>query len=527
MFSKINSVLIVKLLTIILFSTSINAQTVINNNNLRFGDGSENSINDHGLLKQPFYYNQSSSDWRKLTYRDYPLDVRFGIDGDGSNNWNINGTVVGNPLLANITFDYSGMTYAAGNSGDAYGIAIVSGNITINGKLFLVENKYTLLQNEGYIKMQVKLTNLSSSTVQNVRVWYGTRDDYVGGTDSPTKERGKIENNQFQMIGSPSEPSNVLKIRTSTEAVLFYSNSNRAFTSIASCCTFTYATESNPLTNSITATNDGSYAMYTRFNDLDPNESDEITIYYAAGTLADIDDIIESVAQAAQSVFDITQTTAKFSYSVSQNGTSNYIIVPKGSTAPTEAQIVAGNNYTGVTVAANGSFSSTANITDTIPTSGLSVNTEYTVHVVTLYNNGTSNVFTAIESSDFTTAANDDPTGSTISNQSFCINSTQSGIPITITDAYPVVGNYNLSGSSSNNTLINSAGITFGGTGSNRTINLTPNSGQTGTATITINFNDGVGGTGSQNFNITVLPYGGICTPPRVLINPHITIKNK
>ena len=40
----------------------------INNGLLRFGNGTENSIDASGNLKQPWYYNSDNTEWRKLTY---------------------------------------------------------------------------------------------------------------------------------------------------------------------------------------------------------------------------------------------------------------------------------------------------------------------------------------------------------------------------------------------------------------------------------------------------------------------------
>ena len=82
------------------FSQFTGTNQVINNGNMRFGDGVEVSITVSGTLKQPFYLS-SSNGWRQLTYTDirvspsnkYPLDCTFGVGGDGTNEWNINGVV--------------------------------------------------------------------------------------------------------------------------------------------------------------------------------------------------------------------------------------------------------------------------------------------------------------------------------------------------------------------------------------------------------------------------------------------------
>lgn len=56
------------------FMSKTNAQEILNNDLIRAGNGTEQSINAYGTLQQPFYYNSTSALWRKLTYSIYPLD---------------------------------------------------------------------------------------------------------------------------------------------------------------------------------------------------------------------------------------------------------------------------------------------------------------------------------------------------------------------------------------------------------------------------------------------------------------------
>src|SRR5690554_830418 len=313
------------------------AQTnrILNNDRLRLGNGNEHSINSAGNMQQPFYYNGSV--YRKLTYNSYPLDIRWGIGGDGTNSWNTNGAITENPSFSNQTYDYSDFTITNSTTGDGYGQIRTAGEITVNGQLFRVENTYELLQPEGYIAIRVKITNISAAPASNVRLWVGTRDDYVGGTDRPTKERGNLVSEEFEIIANQADQAKAIKISTSEEAILFFSNSDRAFSTIQRCCSFSNATDQDPATNVITDTNDGSYALYVRFNDLDVNESDELIWYYGAGTLPEIDEIIRRVANAAIGAFDnITYQTADYAATTSADGTGYWVLVPDGSTPPTE-----------------------------------------------------------------------------------------------------------------------------------------------------------------------------------------------
>jgi hypothetical protein len=91
-----HNVLVIVFLVIQLFhNTSISAfvptnPVVLDNGLLRFGTGSENSINATGNLQQPFY-KSFDGNARKLTFSSYPLDFELMEGGDGTNWWNRNG----------------------------------------------------------------------------------------------------------------------------------------------------------------------------------------------------------------------------------------------------------------------------------------------------------------------------------------------------------------------------------------------------------------------------------------------------
>jgi hypothetical protein len=61
---------------------------------------------------------------------------------------------------------------------------------------------------------------------------------------------------------------------------------------------------------------------------------------------------------------------------------------------------------------------------------------------------------------------------------------------------------------SSNAGLISGGGLVFGGSGANRTLTLTPVTGQTGSSTITMTVNDGQN-TSSSSFQLTVTAPAG------------------
>ena len=399
-FSKI---LIFILLVTILISSQIvfAAEIIFNNDHLRFGSGFEPSINNSGNLKQPFYFNGSI--WRQLTYYDYPLDFEIGEGGDGTSWWNINSEGEErkyNPELSDFTLDSTGFTsYEEGTKG--YGTLITNGTVTINGKNIQINNKYELSQEKSFIKVTTKFTNKSESTVSNLRYWVGTRDDYVGGSDSPTKEKGNLTDGKFDPISNQSTTASALRLSTDEEGVLFYTDTDKANIIVGESFGWTNVLNRNPVGSPITVNGDDSYAFYVRLNDLEPDASDEIVWYYAAGLLTDLEDIVRDVAAAAASVFNIESKKAEFRTSSEVSGTVYYMVIPSNSTAPTAGQIESGEAYDGVEVIARGYDSLTAGGEKTFTLEGLEVYTGYDLYIVVKDNEGK---YSSIAKNSFTTA---------------------------------------------------------------------------------------------------------------------------
>ncbi|OAI55817.1 hypothetical protein AYO49_01070 [Verrucomicrobiaceae bacterium SCGC AG-212-N21] len=100
-------------------------------------------------------------------------------------------------------------------------------------------------------------------------------------------------------------------------------------------------------------------------------------------------------------------------------------------------------------------------------------------------------------------AVNDAPTVTAIASQTAVKNTPTAAIPFTVGDVETAAGSLSVGGSSSSQTLVGVGGISFGGSGANRTVMVMPNPGQTGTATITVTVSDGALSATSV-FNLTV-----------------------
>ena len=101
------------------------------------------------------------------------------------------------------------------------------------------------------------------------------------------------------------------------------------------------------------------------------------------------------------------------------------------------------------------------------------------------------------------TPVNDAPTVTPIANQTTTENTPTGAIPFNIGDAETPAANLIVTGTSSVTTLVPNGNIVFGGSGSDRTVTLTPAPGENGSTIITINVGDGTVVT-SITFTLTV-----------------------
>ncbi|MBN8701790.1 MAG: T9SS type A sorting domain-containing protein [Bacteroidetes bacterium] len=100
--------------------------------------------------------------------------------------------------------------------------------------------------------------------------------------------------------------------------------------------------------------------------------------------------------------------------------------------------------------------------------------------------------------------SNTKPIASAIINQSVCVSGAINNISFSITDED--ANSVTLTGYSSNTTVVPDTGIVFGGSSTNRSISITPNSGQYGTSTIYIVATDNQCVNDTTYFSLTVNP---------------------
>lgn len=322
------------------------------------GTGEVESILGSGNLKQPWYKNGNGG-WSKLTFSTYPLNYGLGVDGDGTAEWNTNGTyqeVSGN--LTNMTIDCSQFveTSRVGTLSIGYGKLTVSGRVTIGTKVFEVTRSYSQTSTSKYTIFNESIKNIGTTALTNARLWIGTQDDWIGQNDSNTKKRGNIVNGVFTQISSAAVQPKVLEVSNGTDTVYFYTTSNLGYvTGLNRYGDFkTQVMNQSPATAAVSVTNDGSYGMYLRFQDIAPGASESFTWYYIASTKAAAESLLGNVASAAlpgaptvnsvtagnaQASVDFTEGTAggaaisNYQYSI-DGGSTWQTRSPAGTTSP-------------------------------------------------------------------------------------------------------------------------------------------------------------------------------------------------
>lgn len=327
------------LVVMALSATTAEAQRVLNNGKLRFGDGTQASITTAGNLEQPWYNDPAlgggaDPSWYKLTFSNRFMEAAIAAGGDGTSTHNTNGTILTNAALTGQVIDDSGFIPVSGSVG--YGTLVSTGTVAIEGTTLELQNTYRLAQNDKFIRVEFRVRNTGALPATNLRYWVGTGDDWIGFTDSPTKERGNFVSGAFQMLSNAATPSQMIRIYSGQSGVLFYSTNPAVGTAINSCCSFNpNIVNQNPATSAITLTNDGSYGVFMRFADLAPGDSALLVWYYAAAPFSELNALGGQVAAAAGSVVSYSPTV--FAEAAANDGTIS----------TTATITIAGDTFTG------------------------------------------------------------------------------------------------------------------------------------------------------------------------------------
>lgn len=258
---------------------------VFANKFLRFGTGSESSINAYGFLKQPFYFSPSLQQWFQLTYFNYPLDLAIGTKTGP--NWS--GSTVQNLYdlsTPSVTLNYSSyiVTSTVGSN-----ITVGHGTITseftanINGDAIKIKQAFTLREGFQNITIKTTLFNMAASDIGNVYLWVGTKDDYIGTNDRNNKTRGNLQpGNKFTAITSNGADSSAIKVSNDVDTVFIYTYYPGTNTAYARYGPFSNVYNTNPssLAPATLEATDGSYALVMPIGTIAVGAYVDVTWYY-------------------------------------------------------------------------------------------------------------------------------------------------------------------------------------------------------------------------------------------------------
>jgi hypothetical protein len=346
---------------------------------LRVGSGAEMSINAHGNLLQPWYFSDT---WYKLTYSNYPLDMAVGLGNTATSHWTAS-TVYDLYALGprDATTDWTGFipVSSAGGVSTGYGVVVSARTFSIGDSVIRIVNRYTLTATGRFIRIQTEATNLGSATAYNMRVWAGTRDDWVGYSDSPRKTRATLSNTSVVPLTASTQAASALLIESGVEAVLFYS----AFPGVNSvwnrCCSFANAYNQDPNANAVVSPyEDGSYAAVFYLGDMAPAATQTLTWYYAAGPR----DILVSTVVAA-----VANQTAGEAFSPLPTPTNTRTLSPGASNSATIT--ASGSGTASGTAAATATSSATSSASSTAASTGTSSATSTATGSTSLSASGT------------------------------------------------------------------------------------------------------------------------------------------
>ena len=278
------------------------ASCVFANPSLRFGTGVETSVNAWGLFVQPWYYSHTANTWYKLTYYNYPLDTAIGTGTTGPNWSGATVTDIYSLTASNSVTDYSNFVVDSSDTtkSTGHGKIVATRVFTVLGQTLTMTNIFSLGYNDSFVKIVTRVINNSTGPISNMIVWTGTRDDFVGLTDSNTKTRGNLINGSFVAVTANNQASHAIMITNTNEGVLFYSETPGVMTAYSSCCSFSNVYNTNPLALAPATPNptDGSYAAVLPLGNIQVGETGSITWFYAAGAVSSLSAVAENVAAA-------------------------------------------------------------------------------------------------------------------------------------------------------------------------------------------------------------------------------------
>lgn len=290
------------------------------NSYIAFGNGFNNPINQYGMLRSPFYWN--GSEWKQLSFGDLPVSVVIGVWGDGTDEWNLNGTIVSslessadfvNGAFGQTTLDRTNLN----SNGTGTIIAITP--VTIGDQTFELKNTYYLPITEKFVRTDTTFKNVDGPTADNVRLWIGLQDDYLAGYDwAIDRTRGNLVNGSGFVPTDPAsyatERSHSILFGTNDTGVLFHTTSSTGagfittydwnsqlefdtgyYSDLYSSGRFNSVSPADSFNTLAADLIDAGYGVFNRYPNLTTGQSANTRWYYGVASISDINNVADAV----------------------------------------------------------------------------------------------------------------------------------------------------------------------------------------------------------------------------------------
>ena len=362
-------------------SAGTDNELVFNNGYLAFAANASGSrtapnvsaLNEQGQLNQPNFYDLDTVNsvtvgrdaWYKLTYSNRSLEFQVGTGTSGTS-WNGNNAYAspgGIGGYLDISQYLPGVGTGPGGGPKASGTILSVLPLTVNAQNAQLISRYVLGASDAYLRSDTSVKAISS-TLSNVGLWVGTGDDWVGGTDGPTKTIGNFTSSGFTANTVVGQSASVLRVDEggSGASVLFYSTDSSASATFSNCCSFSNATSINPANQTIRQQNDGSYSLYTGLGDVTAGATKGFSWFYVAAPSQKVNTVAQSVVSTLTTYsFNGNSPNLTYAYtgnayslanlwsSVSLNTSSGSVMLQPGQATNGYSFVYSGNPVTSLT----------------------------------------------------------------------------------------------------------------------------------------------------------------------------------
>ena len=166
---------------------------------------------------------------------------------------------------------------------------------------------YSLGTGDRFVKTVTTMSNHGSAALENVRLWLGTRDDYIAITDQNYKTKGNITASGFEPITDQNQQAKTILISqfdpihdgVTGSAIVFHSTNTDADTVTDQCCSFSNIFNKDPRASAIvTPGEDGSYGLFMNYGTLAAGASRPVVWYYGVAPLSEVNSLVTQITNA-------------------------------------------------------------------------------------------------------------------------------------------------------------------------------------------------------------------------------------